>query len=74
MLYLELDHQLRKNRKHKDYSNSWVVDGFSILGKDGKIRYIYTYIYIEKDIFDTAAVRKVRPNISKKRKRSIKRN
>ena len=51
-----------------------MVDGFSILGKDGKIRYIYTYIYIEKDIFDTAAVRKVRPNISKKRKRSSKRN
>ena len=49
-----------------------MVDGFSILGKDGKIRYIYTYIYIEKDIFDTAAVRKVRPNISKKEKEALK--
>ena len=49
-----------------------MVDGFSVLGKDGKIRYIYTYIYIEKDIFDTAAVRKVRPNISKKEKEALK--
>ena len=38
--------------------------------------YIHIYIYRErereKDIFDTAAVRKVRPNISKKEKEALK--
>ena len=37
LLCLEPGYQLRKNRKRKDYSNSWMVDGFSISGKDGKI-------------------------------------
>ena len=38
LLCLEPGYQLRKNRKHKDYSDIWMVDGFSMLSKDSKIR------------------------------------
>ena len=37
LLCLEPGYQLRKNRKRKDYSDSWMVDWFSISVKDGKI-------------------------------------
>ena len=44
---------LRKNGKRKDYSDSWMVDGFSVLGKDDKI--IFWSNFFQKRIQELAS-------------------
>ena len=49
---LEHGYPLSKNGKREDYSDSWMVDGFSVLGKDDKI--IFCSNFFQKRIQELA--------------------
>ena len=55
---LEHGYPLRKNGKRKDYSDSWMVDGFSVLGKDDKI--IFWSNFFQKRIQELAKKSRLR--------------